>query len=377
MLRQHFLLILCIITLCSSQCIAQEQQDKWAGIGLETNYIRGKIFRHSKKFPTQLPKSVNCIELNAVFQTYGTKDWQQRRRYPLVGFGFMYTDYGIDSIYGKCISIYPNLEIPILHYKDFEWTAKVSFGLGYITRPYERYPSYDTFNTAIGSHFNNFSLFSSDIRYRVNHHLDVQIGGSFTHVSNAAFRTPNLGINTYGWHIGLRYFPTTSQPEKIKKDLTPLSNRWIYRIRLGIAASENLTPDGPMYPIYLVSGYVGKRYWSKNYMLAGVDYSYHTNMYAFLRNNGIRAGEEKAWSWKSSVFIGNEFLLNRVGILLQVGAYLKQYEIPESAFYQKLGGNLYLVQKEEGVVKEVSASILLKTHVFIAELVEVGIGVGF
>lgn len=352
-------------------------QDKWAGIGLESNYIRGKIFRHSKKFPTELPKSVNSLELNAVFQTTGSKDWQERRNYPLVGFGFMYTDYGIDSIYGKCFSIYPNLEIPLLHYKDFEWTAKVSFGLGYVTRPYKRYPSFDTLNTAIGSGFNNFSLFASDIRYRVNQHLDVQIGGSFFHVSNAAFRTPNLGINTYGWHIGLRYFPTTSEPEKIHKERTPLSNRWIIRARLGLAARENVTPDGPMYPIYLASAYVGKRYWSKNYVFAGLDYSYHTNMYAFLRNNGIRIGEENKWSWKSAVFVGNEFLMGRVGILLQLGFYVKQYQLPEDFMYQKLGGNLYLLQREEGLLKEVSASILLKTHKFEAELVEVGLGVGF
>lgn len=375
--QQYNLLIFSLLILLPLQTIAQGQEDKWAGVGVETNYVRGKILRHSKKFPTQLPKSVNMVEVNAVFQTHGTKDWQQRRNYPVLGIGFMYTDYGIDSIYGKCFSIYPNFEIPILHYKDFEWTAKLAFGLGYITRPYERYPSYDTFNTAIGSHMNNFTLVSSDIRYRVNHHIDVQLGGTFTHVSNAAFRTPNLGINTAGWHVGLRYFPTTSQPKRIDRNPTALSNRWIYRLRLGMAGKENATPDGPLYPVYLVSGYVGKRYWSKNYALVGLDYSYHTNVYAFLRNNGIRIGDEKAASWKSAVFIGNEFMMGKVGLLLQAGVYVKRYELPESPFYQKLGANVYLMQKEEGILKEVAASILLKTHLFEAELVEVGIGVGF
>src|SRR5690606_19875199 len=146
-------------------------------------------------------------------------------------------------------SIYSNLQIPILRYKNFEWTFKVAFGLGYVTRLYERAPSFDTINTVIGSGFNNFSLFATDIRYRVNQHLDVQIGGSFSHTSNAAFRTPNLGINTYGAHIGIRYFPTASQPEKIKKELAPLKNRWMGHVRIGLAAREAPAPDGPMYPI--------------------------------------------------------------------------------------------------------------------------------
>lgn len=352
-------------------------QSKWDGIGLESNYTSGKIFRHTKKFPSQLPASVSNIELNLVFQTYGTKDWQQRRHYPLVGFGLMYTDYGIDSIYGKCISIYPNIEIPLVHYKKLEWTLKASFGLGYITRKFERSPSFDTLNTAIGSNVNNFSLFATDIRYRVNQHLDLQLGGTFFHTSNAAFRTPNLGINTYGWHLGMRYFPTTSQPEKIKKDLSPLKNRWLVQARLGMSAREALAPDGPMYPIYVVSAFASKRYQSRNKVFAGLDYSYHANMYTFLRNNEILPGKEKANSWKSAAIVGNEFLFGRVGIMLQLGFYIKNYAIPEDFFYQKLGSNFYLLQREEGLLKELSASILLKAHRIDAEFVEVGIGVGF
>lgn len=352
-------------------------QDKWAGVGIEANIARGQILRHSKKSPKQLPDAVTGVELNALFQTYGTKDWHQRRKYPLVGFGLMYTNYGVDSVYGKCISIYPNLQIPVLSYKKLEWTFKISFGLGFVTRPYERASSFDTFNTAIGSRVNNFSLFATDIRYRINQHLDVQVGGTFFHVSNAAFRTPNLGINTYGLHAGLRYFPTNSQPERIKKELTPLKNRWMAQLRLGMAAREALAPDGPMYPVYMVTAFASKRYWSKNKAMIGLDYSYHTNMYTFLRNNEIHPGAERANSWKSAVIVGNEFLMGRVGLLTQLGFYVKNYALPEDFFYQKLGASLYFLQQEEGVLKEVSASIILKTHKFEAELVEVGIGVGF
>lgn len=372
--RLYIFLLLLVITGSSTTLDAQ---DRWAGVGIESNILAGKIFRHSPKFPTQLPKAVTGIELNAVFQTRGTKDWQQRRKYPVVGFGAMYTNYGIDSIYGQCISIYPNLEIPLLRFKKLEWTVKAAFGLGYMTRKFSRFPDFDTLNTAIGSNFNNFSLFATDIRYRLNEHIDIQVGGNFTHVSNAAFRTPNLGINAYGAHIGVRYFPTTAQPNKIKKELTPLKNRWLVQARLGFSGRQEFTPDGPMYPVYLVTAFVSKRYHSKNKVLLGLDYSYHSNMYAFLRNNQIHEGEERAYSWKSAVIVGNEFLYGRVGILFQLGFYIKQYALPEDFFYQKLGGNYYLLQKEEGILKELSASILLKTHKFSAELVEVGIGVGF
>lgn len=136
-------------------------------------------------------------------------------------------------------------------------------------------------------------------------------------------------------------------------------------------------PDGPLYPVYLASVYASKRYMSKNKAFAGLDYSYHENIYAFLRNNEIVEGREKEHSKAVSLFVGNEFLFGRVGIHLQAGYYLKRVNTIQNKMYQKLGANVYLLQREEGLLKELFASILLKTHFTEAELAELGIGVGF
>lgn len=368
---------LCLLLLTLFIYAGTYAQELWAGIGVEVSPSFGKILRHSKKFPTQLPDLVTGVDVNVVYQTHGKKDWNQRRNFPLVGMGFMYTNYGIDSIYGKCFGLYPSLQLPLIRKGNFEWTIKAGFGLGYVTKRYNRVPTFDTINTAIGSRMNNFSIFTTDFRYRINKHVDVQLGGYFTHISNAALKTPNLGVNSYGARIGVRYFPVNSQPERITKELTPLKNRWLFQARLGLALREAFSADGPTYPVYIISAFASKRYWSKNKAIIGLDYSYHPNMYAFLRNNEIAVGEEKANSWKSAVIVGNEFLFGRVGVLFQLGFYVKQYYIPEDFFYQKLGGNVYLLQNEEGILKELSLTILLKTHKFEAELTEVGIGVSF
>lgn len=360
----------------ATQSIAQDHEP-WSGFGLETNMNAGKIFRHSPKFPKQLPDVATTLELNFIAQTYGTKAWQQRRDFPVVGFGVAYTNYGIDSIYGKCISIYPNLEIPLIKKNKFQWTIRAGFGLGYVTKNYHRYPDFDTVNTAIGSHMNNYSIFATDIRYRINKHVDVQAGFNFSHISNAALRAPNLGINMYGTHVGVRYFPVTNEPKKIIRDLAPLKNRWLIQGRIGLAGKEQAAPDGPLYPIYILTAYASKRYWSKNKLLMGVDYSYHPEIYTFLRNNEVEVGKERANSWRGAVFIGNEFLVGRVGILFQVGVYWHNIYNAENAFYEKLGGNLYLINKETGFLKELYLSMLLKVHLEEAELVEAGLGFGF
>jgi hypothetical protein len=218
----------------------------------------------------------------------------------------------------------------------------------------------------------------TDVRYHVSDHFEVQLGANFSHISNASYQQPNLGINLYGSHIGIRYFPVTSKPKYIVRELKPLSNRWLGQFRLSIAFDGSNAPRGPIYPIYLATGYVSKRWISKNKFIAGLDYSYHTNIDAFLHNNPFVApGTEASQSYKSAIFAGNEFLLGRVCVVLQVGYYIHQAFQTQGKVYEKLGGNLYLVRKEHGSVKELFLCGFLKTHLSVAELAEFGFGMGF
>lgn len=348
-----------------------------SGFAIEGNLMLGQIYKHTEAFKGPLPQYAGAAELCFVQQTWGKKEWQQRRNFPLVGVGLAYTDYGVDSVYGKCISAFPFVQLPLARGKKLEWTFRLGFGFGYVTRHYERAPVWDTLNNAIGSHLNNYTCFATDLRYSINPHLSLQIGGTFSHISNASIRTPNLGINLWGGHIGFRYYPVSSSPKKIYRTLPALRNRWLAQFRLGIAAKEGSTPNGPLYPVYLVSAYADRRYAGKNKMFAGVDYSYHGEIYAFLRNNEVEPGREKQHSWKSSVFIGNEFLFGRVGIHLQLGVYLKQASLTNDPYYEKLGANFYLIQQEKGFVKECAFAVLLKTHKTQAELAEFGLAFGF
>ena len=134
---------------------------------------------------------------------------------------------------------------------------------------------------------------------------------------------------------------------------------------------------GPLYPVYLTSLYASKRYASKNKAFIGIDYSYHTNVYAFLKNNEIWPGEEKEHSWKSAVFVGHEWLMGRGAIMLQVGVYIKNAYLRLDPYYEKLGYNYYLIRQEKGLLKELYLSALLKTHLTQAELGEFGLGFSF
>jgi lipid A 3-O-deacylase PagL len=365
-----------IIGLIPSLLLGQNLQP-WSGFGIETNAIAGKVFKHEPKFTLPIPVVTTGLDIDLLLNTYGKKAWEQRRNYPTIGLGFAYINYGIDSIYGRCFGMYPNIILPLWRAKNLEWTLRMGDGIGYVTKTFHRTAPVDTINVAIGSHINDFAMFLTDLRYHLNKHWDFQAGAGMTHISDASFHKPNLGINMVSGHIGFRYSPVNSKPAHTIRQLQPLKNRWLVQVRGSMSYVSSYTPGGPLYPIYIGSAYVSRRWWSKNKAFGGVDYSWHENIYAWLRNNNLVRGNEAQNSYKSALFAGNEFLIGRVGVVLQVGAYLKQAYIKTSPVYEKIGGNYYFVQKEHGPVKEFFLSAFVKTHETVAEFGEIGLGLGF
>lgn len=378
-LFRHFLLpgaILIGLLLLPAPLLAQDNPP-WSGFGIEVNGIAAKVIKHEAKFTLPIPALTTGIDVNLLLHTYGRKPWEQRRRYPTIGLGFTYIHYGIDSIYGHSLGMYPNMIIPLFTTKNLEWDLKIGDGIGYITKIYHRTAPVDTINVAIGSHINDFAMLMTDLRYHINKHWDAQLGIQMTHISDASYHKPNLGINTTGAHFGIVYSPVTSRPTHILRTLAPLKNRWLIQAKLGMAMVSSYTAGGPLYPIYVGSAYVSRRWWSKNKAFAGIDYSFHENIYAYLRNNGIDPGQEAQNSYKSALFAGNEFLIGRVGIMLQAGVYLRQAYIRLDPVYEKVGGNYYFVRNEKGPIKEFFAYVAVKTDLSVAEFGEFGMGFGF
>lgn len=368
-----FLTIACMIPAAAP---GQEHRN-WDGCAAEVNLWYSKMIRHTSRFTGPLSRQSYVAELNIIKQTSGQKDWHIRRNYPVVGLGFIYIDYNIPDIYGQVFGIYPNIQLRLIKGEKLEWTLKAGMGLGYVTKPYSRFPKVNTENVAIGGHLNNVSPFTTDIRYKANDHWQFQAGLNFVHVSNAAFRQPNLGINMWGCHIGARYFPVGSNPGKDRRSVPRLSSRLLFQARGAVAFAESRPAGGPLYTNYIGTVYASMRYLSRNKLLAGVDYTYQSSTYAYLKNYEMSIENYVSQSSQAAIFVGNEFLLGRVGVVFQVGYYVKKMYEQTQSLYQKLGGNLYIVQKETGLFKELYASVLLKTHTTTADFCEIGLGVGF
>lgn len=367
-----------IILFCSGLTLRAQDTGSntpWNGIGFEAVTKYTHMIRHTSKFRGPMPAFCYGADLNILFQTYGKKPWHQLRNYPLAGVGISYMNYNMPGIYGFAIGIAPNITIPLIRHKNWEWTLRAGMGVSFVNKYYNVTTGSNNQNVAIGGHFNNISPFAMDLRYKVNQHWQVQAGVNFTHVSNASFQQPNLGLNNYGYHIGARYFPVSSDPEKLKIAPPAFRNNFMFTARAGIAFRETGPPDGPMFRTYIAQLGIAKKYAGKNKVFTGIDLHYHSNLVYFAIHSAthmqskMKTGGQYAW------YLGHEFVFGRVGVIGQLGYYVRPYEHQSDKLYQKIGGCFYAVRNETGWVKELYFSALLKTHLSVAELFEMGIGI--
>lgn len=380
MIKKVHSFLAAVILFLSSLSLYAQDASRLAGYGIEINPIAGRIIKHNRIFPP-VPDMSTGVDICILKQTTGTKAWQQRRKYPLVGLGITYTDYGLNAVYGKCVGVYPVWQFYFVKGKRIEWTWRFGFGIGYATKHYQRHPVWDTLNNLIGSNLNNFTMLASDVRYHVNQHWDVQIGFSGTHISNGDFKAPNLGINMLGGHIGVRYYPVTSRPVLQEKELPKLRSRILVQLRMGLGLIEDGFADGPQRPVYMPGLFVSKRYGSRNKVFIGVDYAFYETVYRFLVYNEISPGKEKEKATEMSVFIGNEFLIGKFGLVVQAGYPFKRVDVVNGKdnykYVEKLGYNYYLIQNEKGIVKELTLHSYIKAKRFKAATIEFGVGLAF
>jgi len=369
----HFTALVCLLLVCVHST-AQEGNGR-PGFGVDASLLGGKVFKHEKKFTLPIPAFTAGADVNFVWHTWGRKEWEQRRHYPRIGVAVAAVNYGIDSIYGTMAGVYPNITFPLVSGNRLEWTFRLGTGISYVTNRFGRTDRINTVNVAIGAHVNDLIMLKTDLSWFVNKHWSIHAGAFVNHISNGSVRKPNLGINVAGASIGAAYFPNTSRPAIIHRELSPLSPRWLLQARGGMSLVSANTHGGPQYPVYVGTAYVSKRWRAVNKAFAGVDYSYHPGLLAQLRDNGLEPQGSKQ-PYKVAVLAGNEFLMGRVGIGVQAGAYLVKGYLQKEDIYEKVSLNYYCVQREHGPLKELFFYISLKAHLNVAEMGELGIGVG-
>lgn len=364
--QYKWLLILCLFLATKTQA------QQWKSWGVELSTQAGKIIKH-KGGEMEYENSNLSLgwDLNFKYQTYGKKDWERVRRFPELGVAFKYFNYGNPDELGYSLALFPNLTIPFFRKKKTSFHFMLGSGIARLNRHYDK--DTNPRNTAIGSTWNNITVFRFTTSYQLHTNWIATGGLGLTHYSNGGTLHPNYGINIVAAVVGLKYTPHPQTFIRETKSTSKLVKKWGVQMHYDMAFRE-YNRSKKLRPIQIYSLAATYHFSPYNRAMIGVELEKNKGVEELLINEGWETQKAKQESRRYMFFLADEILYGNVGILLQAGAYFKQKEQTLEPVYFKLSARYYL-PPIKATQTQFFLGVYLKSHFSVAEYIALGAGV--
>ena len=346
---------------------SQNQSDAYY---IDVQGFRGNNFKHTQEVSHLSTGHPDGLLISINKKSLGKKEWQQVYDYPDYGISFQTIDFK-NKYLGKNYAIG-------LHYNFYflkrHLLFRVSQGIGFTTNPYDK--ETNNKNNAFGSKIldNNYIL----LQYQKQNLLGpigLQTGFMFTHFSNARFKAPNSGINSYAFTFGLNY--NFEKNATILKDSLPNSKSYAEKIKYNFAFRTGIS-EAPVVGIgqrqfYHIGLYADKRLNRKSALQLGTDVFFSRYLKDYIQFSAVafpnREPVDPNTDYKRiGVFVGHELFINKLSIETQFGYYVYKPFKYDIDIYQRLVLKYY-------INKNIFAGIGLKTHKAKAEAAELTLGI--
>lgn len=361
------------IFLLSYQIICA-QKDTHSSLQLEHFY--GSIIKHKPKIAHLAISHPQGFSLSYNKKTTQKDSALANYNYPEYGATFTYHDFK-NHILGKSYALQ-------FHYNFYFgnrnnnnlFYLKLAQGLAYISNPFDL--ETNNKNVALGSHLNgNVSLGFNYKRKNIFKGFDAILGLYFSHYSNGSIKPPNTGINILSLSTGINYnfdyknpinYQEISNVVKIQKQ-EPI--RYNLQFIAGVNSTGNL--QNKQFPYYVFSAYADKRINNKSIINIGTEVFFSNFLKELIQYNAVafpeKPNEDGTADYKRvSLIVGHELDINKIAIITQLGYYIYYPYKYETRVYERIGIKRYFG-------KHFFASLSLKAHVFVAESIDLGIGI--
>lgn len=352
-------------TISSSPLMAQDSVSHTPAV-IRINAHYGFLIPHSDGMEGLVEKHVTSLEVHYERANNGSKNWHHLFNFPTWGITFTHSQLSSKEKLGTGTGIYPYFGFPLLKRERFKLTYRLGAGIGYISKPFDREENFK--NIAIGSYLNIVGSMSTMMEWKVSQSISLNSGVAFTHFSNGAFSKPNLGINIPTVFAGLALggFGDHKRPQK-----GPTLDYQNYAFQVvGTAGLKQTGPGGSnRYFTSTTSVEIQRVFWAKHALTTGIDIMYNTA----LKEQREQFGDT----------ISNNLQLIQPGVKLLYhlmfghfelfgggGIYIANQFEDDLPFYNRVGLRYFL---KENIMLNSS----LKTHLFRADYLEMGIGYRF
>ena len=359
--------------LFSLQMQAQDSNSFWQKSHIGVDYLYGNIIAHKPVIQSIIKGHPEGILLNWSLHSNLETQWSSDYNLP---------DYGISLFYQnlKNEALGENYSL-LVHYNFYfldrtsthQLVLKLASGLGINTNPFHK--ANNPKNIAIGSNINSSTFLN--IYYLANDILpkwDIKMGLFLSHISNGKYKSPNLGINTWGFSVGLNYSFNQDRIHPISKKTTEQTNTTTTGLgailRLGVAESGII--GSGQFVNYTLSAYGYHQFNRVSTIQLGTDYFISKAFRELIRYERSYTQNEQYGDLddyhRLGIFLGHELSISAISVITHIGYYLYKPVDIHPVVYQRMGIKRYFSN-------DFFMSITVKSHNFSrAEMITLGLG---
>ena len=326
-----------------------------------------------------------CVSAEMRTTLSGKKAWHHYYNSLHYGFGISYSHLNYSKKLGNPFGVYTILGFSPL--KTNRWTFMTDMAVG-VSGIWEVYSETNRHNDVVSTPITAYAHAKATLEYSIANNWKMDFSLAFDHYSNGRIKKPNFGLNVLQTRLGLTFCPKHVIMQQ-SKDTLERYKGWnhiinIFYARRGIIAEPLKYPDlydlgvkerelkQVSFPIFGANYRLQHRFSFSQSLGFGAEIAYNDSyakdVYYFQndeKDNLIFSDKIMA-----SLFIGYEYHINKMSILLEPGLYLKKYSPSEQPiFWQKVGARYYLTQN-------FFAEITLRAYRFcVADFLQFSIGV--
>jgi hypothetical protein len=324
---------------------------------------------HYGSFITILPKAQYLRdsytyfgELN--FQRNYKRVWAVDSQLVEWGGGVFFGNTGSKQYVGNMLGGFSFINLPLLKKKNFQSKLRMGGGIGWIEKPYNKNTNHK--NVLLGTALNAYLNFIWQNEFKIAPKTFVNVGLSFSHLSNGSSTLPNLGLNIPAFSIGFRY-AGNSLPVMAHIEKDSINKKLSYFLYSSIGIKQHPWIGSKRYVVNSFSVEMTKHISHKYQYGGGAVIFYDRSLEVNPRT--ITSDKREHNNVQVGVYGTYEYLIGKFSVPLQLGFTIINHDVYSILFQQaglryKLAGRL-------------SFEIILKAYGGKADMIHAGIGYKF
>ena len=300
------------------------------------------------------------ISLSIGWQTQGKEEWEQQHKLPSFGIGMAISRFNNTAEIGKPFSVFGFYHGVLKRWQHSAFRSNLELGLAFNWKKFDLQSN--PYNIAIGSKITSRISFGLDYEYFLTNRLQLAVGANLTHFSNGAIRKPNKGLNCVAPFVRLTYLFDEYKPNNLVFVSTKKQHHEVQvAVGYGVKQEENSINRNPelssyyehiqKYKVITLKANYMRQYSSKGKWGGGVSVYFDEwrgcGLFVDENNNAHKVKTQCGKEPIVGLFLGHELLINKVGILTDIGGnvYMAHSDIEyqnRKVLFERLGIKYYL-----------------------------------